>query len=88
MPSINYKNYHETLGEAIRDAAESLKNAAIDFNHEELHERFSVDGVKYGETKECHFELYSISGKPTKKFGNVSVYRMERGTYELTIYVL
>lgn len=83
--------YAETLSQSLDRAFLELRDrgAAISADMEQqAREGFAFDGVKYGETKMANFPLDSYKGKPTKKGGHISIYRMESGRYEQTNYIL
>lgn len=83
--------FHETLASALNNGVAYLvaQGAQIDPQAEyDLREKFAFDGVKYEETKTGDCPLISFKGKPTKKWGHLSIYRMSSGRYELTAYIL
>lgn len=80
--------YHETLGQAITAGVNYLHNQGAEFDEAELREPFTFDGVKYGQTKNSHVQLATYKGKPTKKFGHLTIWRDETGRYEVNVYVL
>ena len=81
--------YHETLSEAVSAAFDYLTKSRAEFNPElRFDNPFTFDGISYGGCKEAHFELSSYKGKPTRKYGHVTVWRSESGRYEANAYVL
>jgi hypothetical protein len=81
--------YHETLSSAVSAGFDYLTSNRAEFNPElRFDNPFTFDGIGYGCSKEAHFELASYKGKPTRKFGHVTVWRNESGRYEVNAYVL
>lgn len=64
-----------------------MERAAIVLDYA-FFDRITFSGVPYGHTVEAHAELATYKGKPTKKWGHVTIYRQPTGTYELNVYVL
>ncbi len=84
----SYAVYHETLASAV-DAAIvylTLSNVVLADNH--IVETYQYDGIPYETKKDAHSEISTYKGKKTHKFAHVSIYRMDSGRYELTVYIL
>lgn len=80
-------SFHQTLLSAIMAVEKNLNDRQI-VSAENWQESFSFGGVPYGTNKEVHFEIASIKGKATKKFGHVTIWRMDSGNYEVNFYLL
>jgi hypothetical protein len=52
-----------------------------------INARYQFDGIPYTQTKDCHAEVSKVKGKVTRKWFHVSIYRMDSGRYELTLYL-
>ncbi len=86
---MKYETYHETLGKAVQHVIDTLNsNEIVLAEPERISEPFQFDGIPYAGTKESHAEIATIKGKNTKKYAHVSIYRMDSGRYELTLYIL
>ena len=86
------ENYFGTLSECA-DACEvrlDLADAILLNNNSTPAEIIGsgIGPVSYGETRQASYEIFTLKGKPTRKWFNVSIYRMESGNYELTTYIL
>lgn len=85
----DYEISHSQLAFALNEISLNLlKREIVLKDKDAIVSRFEFDGVPYGTTKEAHAEIETIKGKSTKKWFHVSIYRLESGRYELTIYVL
>ena len=90
--------YVDTLGEAIHSIEEYVvKNSDQLYPDEHptsesdpfgVREPFLYGSISYEETKKADYKLMTYRGKPTKKYLHVTIYRMDSGKYEVTIYVL
>lgn len=80
--------FHETLSQAVQAGIDSLKESGASFIEQNIWDRFTFDGLKYGENKEAHTELESLKNKKTSKWGHVTVWRHETGRYEVNSYIL
>lgn len=81
--------YHETLSSAVNESlAEIALRGAVLRDAEEITRVFEFGGISYGQNKEAHAEIATLKGKGTRKFAHASIYRMESGRYELTVYIL
>jgi hypothetical protein len=86
---MKYATHHETLGKAVQCVVDTLNsNEVMLAEPERISQPFEFDGIPYGQTKQAHAEIATIKGKKTRKFAHVSIYRMDSGTYELTLYIL
>lgn len=85
---MKYETFHETLGATVRHAIDSLIAGGVVLANDAIENAFMFGGVPYGHTKEAHGEIATIKGKGTRKWAHVSIYRMDSGRYELTLYVL
>lgn len=85
---MKFKIYHETLGEAVNEVHETLKREGIELiDAGTISDRYQFDGIPYGQTKDCHAEVSTVKSKTTRKWVHVSIYRMDSGRYELTLYL-
>jgi len=66
--------YHDTLEKAIRAATNELKAKGAELTNFEF-----LAHIPYGQTAKADFPLASFKGKPTRKFGHISIYRMDSG---------
>lgn len=84
-------NWHETQSQAVDLAVSELKargaGIAPDIE-QDMREGFGNGGQRYGETKIANIPLVTYKGKPTKKFGHITIYRAESGRYEQVNYIL
>ena len=81
--------YHETLSSAVNESlAEIALRGAVLRDAEQITGVFEFGGLAYGQSKEAHAEIETLKGKRTHKFAHASIYRMESGRYELTVYIL
>jgi len=88
MKTLARSPYTETLGQAVELAIENLIESGAEFDRSAIDERYAFDGVPYETTKQADVALISYKGKATKKWGHVSIYRMNSGRYEVTTYIL
>lgn len=77
----------DTLWQAIEKAESELSEYRA-IPAENWIESFQFGGIPYGTHKEAHFALSSYKGKPTKKYGHVTITRMDSGRYEVVVYIL
>lgn len=84
---MKYDTFHETLAGAVRHAIDSLVRRGIVLADNAIERAFESGGVSYGHTVEAHGEIATLKGKATKKWAHVTIYRMDSGRYELTVYV-
>lgn len=80
--------YHETLSSAVQAGIDRLKQDGASFVEQTIWDRYTFDGLKYGENKEAHAEIETLKGKKTSKWVHVTVWRHETGRYEVNSYVL
>jgi hypothetical protein len=81
--------YHATLSSALSALSAHLVAREIVLCDEgALESPFHFDGVKYGETKSANAEIATVKGKPTKKWGHVTIWRETNGRYEINFYIL
>lgn len=81
--------FHETLSEAVYAAkAELLARKAVIAPNAPC--RFSPchGGMAYGQTLSENYPLESYKGKATKKYGHITICRMDTGRYEQNNYIL
>lgn len=79
--------YFKTLSAAL-EAAEKVAKAKDLFTcADSVWFNFGSDGISYGVTKKASIELMDYKGNISKKCLQISLYRMDSGTYELTAYV-
>lgn len=88
MKAAYVSPYTETLGQALEAAREELKNHDATVADESWLEVFTFDGIPYETKKEAHGELTTFRGKPTRKWAHLTIYRMDSGRYEWTLYFL
>ena len=90
MKRQTMKTVHlERLDQALDIAAEILEsNRAVLADPDELYRKFIYGGLNYNENKSSSAELSSLKGKQTRKYAQLTVYRDERGLYEVNVYLL
>lgn len=49
---------------------------------------FKDGHLAYGQTRGYNFEIFTLKGRPTRKWFHISIYRLDSGRYELTTYIL
>jgi len=85
----DYETYHDRLDQALDEVNKFIEtNKIVLAEPDSIQKAFQFGGVNYGETKDAHAQITSINLKPTKKYLHVTLYRIESGRYELTIYIL
>jgi hypothetical protein len=87
---MKYATYHQTLGSAVSEIHSTLADSRNDVrltDPDAFINVYQFDGISYGKTKEAHAQIATHKGKPTKKYAHASIYRMDSGRYELTLYV-
>lgn len=78
------ETYFNTQSSALEHVEQTLdKRYAIAYP-----DRIWSEHVNYGTTVKYHFPLIvKKTGNPARKWLNISLYRMDSGTYELTQYI-
>jgi len=87
VTSEKFNGRVETLHAAI-DYIESQIAANGILPAEDWKDKFSYGGISYGDTKNSDFEIETIKGKKTRKYGHVTITRTDGGVYEPIFYVL
>lgn len=81
--------FHQSLHGALAALAEHLAHRQIVLTEENsLESPYHFDGVPYGTHKSANAQIASIKGKPTKKWGHVTIWRETNGRYEINFYIL
>lgn len=81
--------YHETLSAALTALSNHLLAREIVLKEEgSLEYPYHCDGICYGQNKSANAEILTIKGKPTRKWGHVTIWRETNGRYEINFYVL
>lgn len=80
--AFQQESYFETQAGALESAEEYANRKGYTVNWESI----TPEHVAYGQTVTYSVELYR-DDRPTKKFLQISLYRMESGKYELTNYI-
>lgn len=88
MKATHVSPYTETLGQALEAVREELKRVDATVADESWLDVFTFDGIPYETKKEAHGELITFRGKPTRKWAHLTIYRMDSGRYEWTLYFL
>lgn len=78
--------YFKTLHAALNHAVVSTNARGFDIKADDLFRAFGTGGVNYGETRKGHLPLWKAE-KAQRKMLQISIYRMDSGTYELTHYI-
>ena len=85
--------YFKTLSEALEYVREYANKLGYEIDEEQMFFLFGTGGIKYGETKSHNITLLKNGEPILNKRGQemnralrVSIYRMDSGTYELTLY--
>lgn len=87
------KNFFPTLGDALESVRAFLADSrAVLAEPDTAFDKLTFGGVAYGETKQVlalltHYRGKEITGRMAARALNLSVYRMESGTYEAIAYV-
>ena len=85
---MKYETYHETLGAVILEVHSVLIANGIELvDADAFINHFHSLPISYGQTEQAHAEIKAIKGKSTKKWAHVTIYRLDSGRYELTLYV-
>jgi hypothetical protein len=79
---FDYETYHETLASCFNEAEKYVTKRGYEPIEFELSD---PQHVAYGQKEEYHKEL-KVDGKLQRKMLHVIIYRMDSGTYELTMY--
>ncbi len=80
-------SYHETLHAALAALTSHLIANGIEAdNADDVTSPYQFDGIPYGTSKESHFEIKFIKGKATRKWGHVTIWRSDKGRYEINYY--
>jgi hypothetical protein len=84
--AAEYETYHKTLASALSEAQNFVENRGYEFSEETYFPDLTMGGVKYGETISSTRDIVEVGGKNRKNTLVIVVYRMDSGTYELTMY--
>ena len=91
--SQNNDTYFETLGETLDAVQKYAESMGYTLDEEEIMLQFGSGGISYGQTKSVNLTLLKDGqpmldkrGKPMNRYLHVSIYRMDSGKYELTMY--
>jgi hypothetical protein len=81
--------YHAALNPALTALSNHLLEREIVLKEEgSLESPYHFDGIPYGTHKSANAEILTIKGKPTRKWGHVTIWRETNGRYEINFYVL
>jgi hypothetical protein len=81
--------YFETFAQAINGAIQAADKAkALLSRPTEVWSMVQGRALFYGQARTGAFAIARLRGRPTKKFFHVTIYRLDRGRYELVTYVL
>ena len=81
-----YETYHKTLASALDEAENFVNKRGYEFSEDKYFPDLTMGGVKYGQTIQTKRDLIEKGGKNRKNTLILVVYRMDSGTYELTMY--
>ena len=81
------ETYFSTLSAALEQAQEYAESKGYQVDEEAIYINFGSGGVVYTETKRGSIPLWTENGNESRKCLQISIYRMESGTYELTCYI-
>jgi hypothetical protein len=84
--AAEYETYHKTLASALSEAQNFVENRGYEFSEETYFPDLTMGGVKYGQTISSTRDVVEVGGKNRKNTLVIVVYRMDSGTYELTMY--
>jgi hypothetical protein len=84
--AAEYETYHKTLASALSEAQNFVENRGYEFSEETYFPDLTMGGVNYGQTISSTRDIVEVDGKNRKNTLVIVVYRMDRGTYELTMY--
>ena len=88
MPTPTLATYHETLSAALCALQDYMMASRIIPASTDWDNPFQFSPINYGTTRECHFELASYKNKPTRRWGHATIWRSEKGRYEINFYAL
>lgn len=80
--------YHQTLQTALDAGIKYLQSQGVVFEEETIRDRFTFDGINYGQYKDGDAAISALKGKATKKWAHLTIWRRESGTYEVNAYIL
>lgn len=79
--------FKETLTAAIESIIEYAEDRGAEVDIDQVWEELSRP-MPYGTETHKHFEIAALKGKRTKKYFHASIWRTERGRYEVNCYIL
>jgi hypothetical protein len=82
----DYETYHKTLSSALDEAQKFVNNRGYEFSEDRYFPDLTMGGVSYGQTSSVKREVVEVGGKNRHNTLILVVYRMDSGTYELTMY--
>lgn len=87
------ETYFETLSAVLDMVRLKANKLGYTLDEDELFTQFGTGGISYGQNKGANISLLKDgqpivgrSGKPLNRALHVSIYRMDSGRYELTVY--
>ena len=90
---VNNDVYFDTLHGVIEYMEKYAENLGFELDQEEVGFQLGTGGISYGNTKSTNIPLLKNGepildkrGKVANRAIHVSIYRMDSGKYELTIY--
>jgi hypothetical protein len=85
--------YFETLSEVLEFIEKKALSIGFEIDEESIWTNFGTGGISYGTTKSANIPLLKNGepildkrGKDANRAFRVSIYRMDSGKYELTLY--
>ena len=91
--SENNDTYFESLSETLDAVRRKATSMGLEVDDEEIWTNFGTGGISYGSTKSATIPLLKDGkpildrrGKVANRAIRVSIYRMDSGRYELTMY--
>ena len=89
MRDWGVQNYFETLSATVEAiVSRAAESRAVFKDDNDAAWELNRGHLSYGETRRHSIELASYKGKPTRKYFQAVIIRMDDGRYELTTYVL
>ena len=85
--------YFETLSTALDAVRAYAESNGYTLDEDDIQFQFGTGGISYGQTKSSNINLLKNGqpilnkrGQEMNRAVHVSIYRMDSGTYELTVY--
>lgn len=80
--------YTDRLDQAIEAIEKAAADMQAEFVNTFWYEAICSGGIEYDTDRSVNVELASFRGRATRKYGHITIYRLETGRYEWNFYVL